>query len=41
VFGAGTDTSSTTIEWAMPELMKNPRVRKKVQSEIREFMRVI
>ncbi|XP_058745394.1 cytochrome P450 71D8-like [Vicia villosa] len=36
VFAAGSDTSATAIEWTMSELMKNPSVRNKLQSEIRE-----
>ncbi|XP_059300531.1 cytochrome P450 71A9-like [Lycium ferocissimum] len=36
IFIAGTDTSAATIEWAMTELILNPRVMKKVQHEVRQ-----
>ncbi|KAL3616115.1 hypothetical protein CASFOL_040409 [Castilleja foliolosa] len=36
MFSGGTETSSTTIDWVMVELMKNPHVMEKVQNEIRE-----
>ncbi|XP_021861910.2 desmethyl-deoxy-podophyllotoxin synthase-like [Spinacia oleracea] len=36
VFGAGSETSSTVMEWAMSELLKNPKAMEKVQSEVRQ-----
>ncbi|CAN6441513.1 unnamed protein product [Victoria cruziana] len=34
----GTDTSSTTVEWAMTELLKNPDIMRKAQHEIEEIV---
>ncbi|KAK6145765.1 hypothetical protein DH2020_019634 [Rehmannia glutinosa] len=36
MFTAATETSSATIDWVMVELMRNPRVMAKAQSEIRQ-----
>ncbi|CAL4933499.1 unnamed protein product [Urochloa decumbens] len=38
LFGAAVDTATTTLQWAMAELMANPRVLKKVQLQIRQLM---
>ncbi|CAN1795804.1 2-methylbutanal oxime monooxygenase [Linum perenne] len=38
IFVGGIDTSAVTTIWAMSELIKNPRVMKKAQSEIREIV---
>ncbi|KAI3454395.1 hypothetical protein Pfo_011058 [Paulownia fortunei] len=38
VFGAGTETSATTLVWVMTELIRHPAVMKKLQEEIREIM---
>ncbi|KAG5523006.1 hypothetical protein RHGRI_034974 [Rhododendron griersonianum] len=35
VFAAGTDTTSTALEWAMTELLKHPQAMKKLQAEVR------
>ncbi|KAF6137217.1 hypothetical protein GIB67_030981 [Kingdonia uniflora] len=35
IFVAGIDTTTITLVWAMAELVKNPRVMKKVQDEVR------
>ncbi|PHT27575.1 hypothetical protein CQW23_32825 [Capsicum baccatum] len=37
-FVAGLDTSAAAVVWAMTALIKNPKVMKKVQSEIREII---
>lgn len=34
---AGTETSSATLEWAMSEMLKNPRVMEKAQAEVRSI----
>ncbi|KAL1538034.1 cytochrome P450 71D9-like [Salvia divinorum] len=36
MFLGGTDTSSTTLEWAISELIRNPSELRKVQEEIRK-----
>nr|AGO03790.1 costunolide [Tanacetum cinerariifolium]AXL93710.1 Cytochrome P450 [Tanacetum cinerariifolium] len=36
---AGTDTSSTTLEWAMTELMRNPDMMKRAQEEVRSVVK--
>ncbi|XP_038679438.1 cytochrome P450 71D9-like [Tripterygium wilfordii] len=36
VFGAGSETSSSTVDWAMVEMIKDPRVMKKAQAEVRQ-----
>ncbi|KAJ7979238.1 Cytochrome P450 [Quillaja saponaria] len=35
MFTAGTETSSTTVEWAMSEILKNPKVMEQAQAEVR------
>ncbi|XP_055962478.1 cytochrome P450 71B10-like [Mercurialis annua] len=38
LFAGGVSTSSITLNWAMSELMKNPRVMKKAQEEVRKVV---
>jgi len=37
MFSAGTETTSTLLEWAMSELLRHPRVLKKLQEEVRKI----
>ncbi|PKA57665.1 Cytochrome P450 71A1 [Apostasia shenzhenica] len=36
MFSAGIDTTTVTLEWAMAELIRHPKVMKKLQREVRE-----
>ncbi|KAL2235933.1 cytochrome P450 76C1-like [Sesamum indicum] len=38
VVGGGTDTSATTIEWVMTDLLNNPKAMEKVQKELWEVV---
>lgn len=35
----GTETTSTTVEWVMAELVKNPKLMKKSQEEFRRVIK--
>ncbi|KAL8200197.1 hypothetical protein R6Q57_011536 [Mikania cordata] len=39
MFGAGTDTTSTSVVWAIGELLRNSRVMKELQQEARKIGR--
>ncbi|WJX88751.1 hypothetical protein P8452_70803 [Trifolium repens] len=36
MFVGGTDTTATTLEWAVSELVKHPTIMKKTQEELTE-----
>ncbi|KAK2999555.1 hypothetical protein RJ639_023803 [Escallonia herrerae] len=39
IFAGGTDTTATTVEWAMAELLKNPKEMAKAQTEVRQVLK--
>ena len=38
MFVGGTDTNSSTLEWAMSELLTNPTTMAKAQTEIKQMI---
>ncbi|CAN6206409.1 unnamed protein product [Urochloa humidicola] len=38
IFAASSETSATTLQWIMAELMRNPRVMRKAQDEVRRVL---
>ncbi|RCV14462.1 hypothetical protein SETIT_2G428200v2 [Setaria italica] len=38
IFAASSETSATTLSWIMAELMRNPRVMRKAQNEVRRVL---
>uniref|UniRef100_J3MEE5 Cytochrome P450 n=1 Tax=Oryza brachyantha TaxID=4533 RepID=J3MEE5_ORYBR len=39
LFSGGSETATTTLQWAMAELMRNPNVMSRAQAEVREAYR--
>ncbi|VVB05533.1 unnamed protein product [Arabis nemorensis] len=39
MFSAGTDTTTSTLEWALAELLHNPRTLTKLQTELRTYIK--
>ncbi|KAL8063595.1 hypothetical protein ABFX02_01G036500 [Erythranthe guttata] len=37
MLGGGSETSATALDWAMAEMLKNPRILEKAQDEVRRF----
>ncbi|KAI3673566.1 hypothetical protein L6452_39689 [Arctium lappa] len=37
IFGGGTDTTFTNLEWVISELLRHPKAMKKLQQEVREI----